>query len=164
MLSRAHPTARDAPSGRGPFDGAGLGRLVDAAQAGDERAWTALVRRLEPMLRAVARRSGLSGTEIDDVVQTTWLRLVENLGDLRTPDAVGGWLAVTLRREAFRSLQVHVREWLTADEFPGAPAEPERIDEQVLASERRRAVAQALDTLPARHRHLMAVMLAEPVL
>jgi len=42
--------------------------------------------------------------------------------------------------------------------------DPERIDEQVLASERRRAVAQALDTLPARHRHLMAVMLAEPVL
>ena len=75
--------------------------LVEAARAGDERAWTALVRRLEPGLLKAARRYGLSAAEAEDVLQTAWLRLFQHGAAIREPAAVGAWLAVIVRREAF---------------------------------------------------------------
>lgn len=35
-----------------------------------------------------------------DVLQTTWLRLLENVDSIHNPDAIRGWLATTARREA----------------------------------------------------------------
>jgi RNA polymerase sigma-70 factor (ECF subfamily) len=56
--------------------------LVRQAREGDEEAFTALVRTIEPMLRAffvsrIGRR-----TEIDDLIQNTLLRLHRGLSDL----------------------------------------------------------------------------------
>jgi DNA-directed RNA polymerase specialized sigma24 family protein len=100
-----------------------LGEIVDAARAGDEHAWTALVRRMEPRLRRVVRRFGLSSAQTDDVLQIAWLRLFENLGALRASDAVGAWLTVTARREALLMLQGRVREIVTDDPCAGEVAD-----------------------------------------
>lgn len=35
-----------------------------------------------------------------DVMQTTWMRLLEKMDTIANPDAVKGWLATTARREA----------------------------------------------------------------
>ena len=143
-------------------EGPSVAELVAAAQAGDERAWTDLVRRFEPMMRHVARRYGLSPAQVDDVLQAAWLRLFEHIGDLRAAHAAGAWLRVTVRREAFRVLQGHVRERLM-DEPPGAhAAEEEGPEAQVIHSERRAVLSRAIATLPERHRLLMEVMLSEP--
>ncbi|ROO89362.1 RNA polymerase sigma factor (sigma-70 family) [Actinocorallia herbida] len=75
------------------------GALFERARDGDTAAWEALVARYHPMLWSIARAHGLSGPAAEDVVQTTWLRLVQHLGDLRSPDGVGAWLATTCRRE-----------------------------------------------------------------
>jgi RNA polymerase sigma factor (sigma-70 family) len=152
-LSNSTPAVRARPS---------LPELVHAARAGDEHAWTILVRRLEPMMRSIVRRYGLSAAQVDDVLQTAWLRLFEHIGSMRAPEAVAAWLGVTVRREAFRVLQGHVREHVTdvppvdelADE--GAP------ETELLHAERRRVLARAIATLPARHRRLMDVLLSEP--
>jgi RNA polymerase sigma factor (sigma-70 family) len=136
--------------------------LITAARAGDERAWAALVRRLQPSLRSVARRYGLSPAQADDVVQTAWMRLVENIGSLRAPEAVGAWLAVTVRREAFRALQGHVREHLTDEPFVDESAGPAGLDHEVLHAEQRTVLARAIETLPARHQQLMELLLREP--
>src|SRR5204863_155915 len=40
-----------------------------------------------------------------DVSQTVWLRLVENLANLREPEALPGWLATTTQRECIRQLR-----------------------------------------------------------
>jgi RNA polymerase sigma factor (sigma-70 family) len=140
----------------------GLGPLVEAARAGDERAWTALVRRLEPRLRWAVGRYGLSPAQVDDVLQAAWLALLENLGALRSPDAVGAWLVVTVRREAFRVLQGHVREVVVDDPLAGREPAADGLEAQVLAGERRSALAGALRTLPDRHRRLIGLMLLEP--
>ena len=83
----------------------GLGELVRAAAAGDQRAWEALVGRFGGLVWSVARAHGLSRADAADVSQTAWLRLVEHLHRLRDPERVGTWLASTARHEALRILR-----------------------------------------------------------
>jgi Sigma-70 region 2 len=59
--------------------------IVAAAQAGDDAAWTALVRRLEPPLRRVARGYRLTPAQVEDVLQTTWTRAFVGIQRLREP-------------------------------------------------------------------------------
>src|SRR5688572_20677530 len=72
--------------------------LVRAARAGDDRAWQRLYVRYTPAPRGIARSHRLSPSDVEDAVQTAWLRLVADIGRVRDPAAVGGWLAVTTRR------------------------------------------------------------------
>ena len=93
--------------------------LVRASRAGDSAAWTQLVERFTPTLRRIARSYRLQPSDVDDVVQATWLRLFAHIEQLRDPAAVAGWLATTTRRECLRVLQGHVREHLTDDPDAG---------------------------------------------
>jgi RNA polymerase sigma factor (sigma-70 family) len=79
--------------------------LVAAAAAGDQQAWDALVDRYASLLWSVARSYRLSAPDAADVVQTTWLRLVEHLGQIADPDRLPGWLATSARRECLRVLR-----------------------------------------------------------
>src|SRR4051812_30093635 len=74
-------------------------RIVAAAARGDETAWNEIVARYSGLVWAVARAHRLNSGDAHDVVQTTWLRLVERLGDIRNADGIGSWLATTARRE-----------------------------------------------------------------
>ena len=53
--------------------------LIAAAAAGDASAWDTLVERFSGLLWATARSHRLDMSDAADVVQTTWLRLLENL-------------------------------------------------------------------------------------
>src|SRR3954447_8147227 len=136
--------------------------LTREAAAGDERAWRDLVARFDPMLHAIVRGYRLDDADVADVVQTTWIRAYRNLDRLNDPAAIGGWLAVTARREALRTLQRGVRE------LPSA--EPQRAEESggalpdAVASprERRAAVRPAVRRLPGRQRRLLVEMLRRP--
>lgn len=68
-------------------------RIVRAAARGDQRAWDQLVVRYTSLLWTVARAHRLGPADATDVVQTTWLRLVEHLPTLAKPGGVGAWLA-----------------------------------------------------------------------
>jgi RNA polymerase sigma factor (sigma-70 family) len=144
---------------RPPRDLAGLARR---AAAGDERAWEALVARLDGVLRSVVRGYRLAPADADDVVQTTWLRALTHLHRLKEPGAIGAWLVVTARREALRSLQRSVRETLT-DELEPFDAEDEiRPDEVALERERDAALRRAVSRLSGRQRELVVRLLATP--
>ncbi|MEV5572857.1 sigma-70 family RNA polymerase sigma factor [Spirillospora sp. NPDC052269] len=91
------------------------GELVVRARLGDRAAWGFLVGRHAPLLWAIARSCGLDDADCGDVVQTTWLRLVERIDAVRDPQAVPHWLAVTARREAVSLARRRGRE---------APADP----------------------------------------
>lgn len=136
--------------------------LFGAAREGDERAWAALVRHFEPMLRGIARRSGLNAAQVDDALQVAWMRLFEHIDALREPDAVGTWLAVTVRREAFRIMQMHVRERLTDDVPADESSDKPGPEAAVFQKERRATLARAIRDLPERHSRLMQVILGEP--
>ena len=139
-----------------------LAALVTDARANDHAAWAELVRRFDRMLRAVARGYRLDAADVDDVLQTVWLRLHLQLHRLRDPNAIAGWLATTTRREALRVLQLHAREQLTDDAelFEGADlGQPET---ELLAAERHDTLRRALRTLPTHQRRLMVLLATGP--
>lgn len=139
-----------------------LGALVRAARTGDNAAWTRLVEQFDPGLRSIARGYRLAPADIDDVLQTTWLRLFTHIEALREPSAVAGWLATTTRREAMRVLQSSVREQLTDDPDGGEATAPNGPESELLAAERRTVLGRALATLPDRHRRLITLLAADP--
>ena len=76
--------------------------LVTRASNGEQQAWDALVERYDPLVWSICRRHGLSDADVRDVGQSVWLQLVEQLGQLRPPAALPGWLADTTERECRR--------------------------------------------------------------
>src|SRR5213593_490223 len=90
--------------------------LLAQAGAGDERAWDALVEQHTRLLWSVARSYRLDQADAADVVQTTWLRLLEHLDRIEDPSRLVGWLVTTARRECLRVLRRSGRERPVADE------------------------------------------------
>ncbi|MFC7648066.1 RNA polymerase sigma factor [Streptosporangium lutulentum] len=76
--------------------------LVTRARKGDQGAWDEIVERYAPLLWSICCRYRLSRADSDDVAQTVWLRLVENLRKLNDSAALASWLAVTTQRECLR--------------------------------------------------------------
>jgi RNA polymerase sigma factor (sigma-70 family) len=136
-----------------------LASLVRAARKGEQKAWEELVGRFTPMLRAVAGSYRLNGADGDDVVQATWTAAFTHLDRLRDPEAIGGWLAVTARREALRVIERRTRE-LAVDE-PQAPAlaDPGTPESVLLAAEEHDAVHAAVERLPRHQRRVLRALL-----
>ena len=141
-----------------------LVRLVRSAAAGDGRAFATLVARFDRPLRSIARSYRISGWDVDDVVQATWLQFLEHGDKLREPAAVGGWLATTARRYCLRMLQGNVREVLVDDPAANETGCDGLLDAEVLAAERRAALDASLARLTDRQRDLMTLLLDEPEL
>jgi RNA polymerase sigma factor (sigma-70 family) len=137
---------------------------VHSARDGDHDAWTRLVERFDRKLRHIARSYRLMPADIDDVVQATWLSLLEAIDRIREPAAIAGWLATTTRRNALRRRQTHVREQLTDDPQLGERPDDDQPEASLLQRELRTVLAEALATLPDRHRRLLIVLLNEPAL
>src|SRR3984893_18222676 len=76
--------------------------LVTSASGGEQGAWHELVDRYAPLVYTICTRYRLSNHDIEDVGQNVWLLLVEQLGKLREPAALPGWLATTTARECLR--------------------------------------------------------------
>jgi RNA polymerase sigma factor (sigma-70 family) len=138
-----------------------LTHLTRAAAGGDQGAWTDLVTRLDAALRAVAGRYRL-GADVDDVVQTAWLRALDHVDRLNDPGAIAGWLVTTTRREAMRTLQRAVREVVTSDVTAVESSDAATPETVALEHERRAAVRDAVQRLPQRQRRLMDTLLTTP--
>lgn len=139
-----------------------LSTLARRAAAGEHCAWNELVGQMDAVLQTVARRYRLRPADADDVVQTTWLRAVEHVAGLNDPGAIAGWLVVTARREAMRTLQRGVREVLIDDIGAIDDVDPVNPELVAIESERRAALHRAVPRLSGRQRRLVASMLASP--
>lgn len=76
--------------------------LVGRIRNGDSSAWRELVHHYEPLLRRLARQYRLSGQDMDDAIQLTWLRCLEHIDQISHADRLRGWLATVCRRESLR--------------------------------------------------------------
>jgi RNA polymerase sigma factor (sigma-70 family) len=140
-----------------------IGELVGAAREGDEDALGQLITELSPLLWQVARAAGLASGDAEDVVQTTWLRLVSHLDGIRTSAALTAWLVTTAKREAWRvrasgRRQLPVEDtWLASlpDHAPGS-------DEQAIIADERRNLWAALAQLSPRCRELLRIIAFVP--
>ncbi|MGL4173332.1 MAG: RNA polymerase sigma factor [Actinomycetota bacterium] len=134
------------------------------ANQGSATAWEEIVRRFERLVWAVARSSGLASVDAADAVQTTWLRLLEHLDRVESPDRLGSWLATTARRESIRVSQLRGRETVDiTDEALARISDPgPSVEDALLSSERDATVAMALGRLDERCRRLLRVLAASP--
>src|SRR2546430_5687363 len=80
-----------------------IAEALDEARAGRRDALGRLVVEFSPLLWQVARTAGLDRGASEDVVQTTWLRLLDHLDGILHPAALIGWLVTVARREAWRA-------------------------------------------------------------
>lgn len=139
-------------------------QLVARAADGDARAWEELVRSYVGLVWAVARNHHLGAEDAADVVQLTWLRLVEHVDRLENPERVGAWLATTARHEALRLVRRARRE-VAVPELPELAAAVSREvleaddppDEELL-----REIGAAFAALPPRSRALMRLLVLDP--
>jgi RNA polymerase sigma factor (sigma-70 family) len=145
------------------MDGA-PGALVRRATSGDQEAWARLVERYNSMVWSIVRSFRLGGDGSYDAVQTVWLRLVESLHRVRDPDAIGTWLATTARNVCLSELRRQGRRALPVDtsdrEIVDVRAAPP--DNQLIMTERDRALWAALDRISQRCRQLLRVLAADP--
>jgi RNA polymerase sigma factor (sigma-70 family) len=134
---------------------------VRRAAAGDKAAWDAIVESFSGLVWSIATSHRLGRPDAAEVVQTTWLRLIEHLDRLREPQHLGGWLATTARREALRLLRLRGREVVTDDEsrFDDVPAGDESPEDALLTSERRGQLRRAFAQLPENCRRLLHLVI-----
>ena len=145
-------------------DDSPIALVVAAAVAGDQAAWNDLVERYSPLVVSVVRGFRLSTSEIEDVAQTVWLRLVEHVGELREPRALPGWIVTTVRREAIRQIANRRRDVPhdPLDDGWAGGVEPGDPDEQLIRAERQQALLAGLAELPTRQRELLLLLMEDP--
>ena len=147
--------ARDDPS---------LDAVVTRAVGGDQAAWNEIVTRYVPLVWSVCSRFQLSTSELEDVAQNVWLQLVQQLGALREPAALPGWLATTTRRECLRLVTAARRSGqreISQDEERQVAGDT-AIEEEILAAERNAVLAEAFAGLPDRCQQLLAMLVSDP--
>ena len=139
--------------------------LVTRAATGDKHAWDALVERFSPLIWSICRKHRLADADAEDVGQNVWLRLVDQLGKIRDPAALPGWLVTVTRRECLQVVGATQRS-LTAGYMTGAQIiadEQSRTAEQeLLAAEHHAALREAFAALPPSGQRLIALLLQDP--
>ena len=141
--------------------------LVARAKDGDRQAWDALIERYAPLIWSICRRHRLGRADADDVGQSVWLRLVDQLDRVRDPAALPGWLATTARRECLRVLCATQgpRATVYARDVESLPDERTGLaDQGLLAAERHAALREAFGQLPPNGQQLIAMLIADPPL
>jgi RNA polymerase sigma factor (sigma-70 family) len=142
--------------------------LVARARDGDKQAWDALVERYSPLVWSICRGYRLGRADAEDVSQSVWLRLVEQLARIRDPATLAGWLATTTRRECGRVLRAAARgPWaaryvLDADMIPDLQAQA--AEQDLLAAERHAALHEAFGQLSPSGQQLIAMLIEDPPL
>jgi RNA polymerase sigma factor (sigma-70 family) len=138
--------------------------LVTRAADGDQGAWNDIVERYAPLVWAICGRYRLSSQDIEDIGQTVWLRLVEQLGTLREPAALPGWLATTTQRECVRASRAARRldrADAGSDDLESLPG-PAAIEQEIITAEMHAALRAALADLPPRCRQLLELLMSDP--
>jgi RNA polymerase sigma factor (sigma-70 family) len=137
--------------------------LVTRAAGDDQQAWDELIERYAPLVWAICTRYRLSSHDIEDVGQSVWLLLVEQLGKLREPAALPGWLATTTKRECLRVVTATRKSQQLGSTVDDASfADKRAIDEEILIAERNAALRTAFAELPPHGQHLLAMLFRDP--
>jgi RNA polymerase sigma factor (sigma-70 family) len=137
--------------------------VLAAAGRGDQAAWDAIVAEYSSLLWSIARGFRLDRVDAADVVQLTWLRLVENIDRIADPDALPAWLATTVRRECLQLIRRTSRQRVVRQPDGVEPADPDPpVEHRVLLDERDAALWRMVGQLSDLCVRLLRVLMASP--
>ncbi len=132
-----------------------------AYRAGQADAMSGLVDSTTTLLWHTARAQGLNPTQAEDVVQTTWLLLVQHADGISDPQGILKWLLTTARREAWavskKARREDVRDDVTdaVGDLPAATNGPEQL---MVRGQEQRVLWRHFATLPERCQRLLRVI------
>ena len=173
-LASSHAAAGSADRERG---------VVVALQAGDERVFAELVQRHTAAMLRVAQLYVPSRAVAEEVVQETWLGVIEGIGRFRGDSSLRTWIfrILTNRAKTRGERERRSRPFSTLETDAGEhapPVEPERFmdtgqtaghwitppgawdgapEERLLSAETRGRLRAAVDALPARQRAVITL-------
>ncbi|QJT04445.1 sigma-70 family RNA polymerase sigma factor [Streptomyces asoensis] len=128
------------------------------AQAGDRRALDELVAGWLPLVYNIVGRALNGHADVDDVVQETMLRAVDNLGSLRDPDSFRSWLVAIAMRQIRDRARRRTPQRLDESVPPGEAADFAELTVLRLQLEgQRREVAEAARWLDDEDRQLLSL-------
>jgi DNA-directed RNA polymerase specialized sigma24 family protein len=140
-----------------------LGELIRLAAMNDWAAWHEMVKRFGPLIMHAAATIGLNANDAADATQLTWLRLYQHIHEIREPEHLPSWLAVTARREALRIALGAKRYVLCAepDMDYGTYRSWAVMDVYPIEGDYSPVVEVALRNLPARYEQLLRLLVSE---
>jgi RNA polymerase sigma factor (sigma-70 family) len=135
--------------------------LLRAADDNHPLAWEELVRRYNRLVRSTVASFRLQEADAEDIVQNTWLRVMERMDTIRDPERLGGWLATTASRECLALIRRRQRE--VPDDVAGKQLiEAKAPDVTVGPGEVQRAVDSAVGELSERLQALIQLLFYQP--
>ncbi len=137
-------------------------KLIEACLAGEAAAWEAFVDKYRKLVYAVVLRYGADGEEAD-LFQAVWLDVYNDLGKLRSREAVRGWLIQLARHKCYHAAErrrSRQRRELPAEEQSGLEeiAGVDHRDEEERGLERDQLVREAIGRLSARCREMVRLL------
>lgn len=129
--------------------------LIAAAQRGERNALDALVRRHDRWVRNIVYATVANSAALDDIVQSVWLRVWQQIGSLIEPARWRAWLYKLAKNAAIDAGQKAAGERRLRLAFSRAEAEQARTPQpqkELMAAEDRRRVLAAIQALPAIYR------------
>ena len=150
-------------------------KWIERILAGDEEAFTALVKKYERQIHAFVRRRVKDYHIAEEITQDTFLKAYEKLGTLRDPDRFSGWLYMIATRCSLtwlgekkipmQSLEAMSKAEIEALFYAQYMAEQ---TEKLTTEKQREVVEYLLQKLPARERttvvlHYLSEMTCEEI-
>jgi len=139
--------------------------LVDRVCGGDQDAWNEVIERYSPLVWAICVRYRLEREDIDDVGQSVWLLLVENIAKLREPAALAGWLATTAKHECLRVIRDarrRDRQALPPEDQMPPDLSAAAIEQEIIEAELNAALRAAFAELPEGCHQLLSLLISDP--
>jgi RNA polymerase sigma-70 factor (ECF subfamily) len=128
--------------------------LLQAAAAGDDEAFRALVERHAPLVRGTIYRMGWKGADLEDLAQQVFLRVWKAAGKYRPEAQFSTWLLIITRNVVFSEGRRRARHATISLEEGGVGEEADAVRgtispvEETRAHELQAAVDAALAELP----------------
>jgi RNA polymerase sigma factor (sigma-70 family) len=139
-----------------------LVRTIRLAAAGQDRAWDGLVEEFGPMVWAIARAHRLNDADAGDVFQSTWMKLLERLNQIRDPARIGAWLATTARRECLQVLRASRRQGPWGDKLPESESQDMTAEDALVLAARDEALWHGFSRLRPSDQSLLRLLVADP--
>jgi RNA polymerase sigma-70 factor (ECF subfamily) len=141
---------------------AALAALMAASQAGDQRAYQALLRGCVPFAAATIRRQGVAADRVDDVVQDVLLTIHRARATYDPARPFLPWLRAIAARRAVDALRTHgrtaAREIADDDAYLNHPGSTPDADSGLDRDDQAKMLAAAIATLPPGQRQAVELL------